>query len=118
MFNMILKRALIVSMPVFGANADAGISKELLANHCYELSETVTSLVASQQKSTCIDKLYTASMQMHTAAELILDDSSSVARPIMDNAVFALQFAELNGCNRYIQISHSKLEANKLKRLL
>jgi len=118
MYKLILKSALVLSLPVLSANAQAQLSKEFLANECHQLSEVVSSLVASQQNGTCIDKLYSASMQMNTAAEMILGDSNFVAKQIMDNAVFALQYAELNGCNRYIEISHSKFEAHKLKNLL
>ena len=115
MNKMILNSALILSLPVFSVHAQNELSKEYLANECHQLSEIVNSLVPSQHNSTCVDKLYASSIQLNTAAEMILNDSNSVAKQILNNAVFDLQYAELNSCNRYIEISHSKFEAHKLK---
>jgi hypothetical protein len=118
MSKMILKKTLILSLFALSMSAQAEINKELLANRCYELAQTVTSLVPSQHNPTCVDKLYLASMQMNTAGALILDNSIAAAKQIISNAVSALQYAELTSCKQYIQISHSKLEANKLKHML
>ena len=118
MSNMILKRALVLSLLALSFSIHASQNKEYLANRCNELAQTVTSLVASQRNPTCIDKLYLASMQMNTAAGLILDDSTNVAKEIIDNAISALQFAEFASCNQYIQISHTRHEVYKLKHLL
>ena len=118
MFKMILKRALIYSLPVLSMSAQSGQSKEFLANQCYELSRVVISLVDSQGKKECIDKLQVASIQMNSAAELIMEDAADAAKQILNNAVAALQYAELLSCNRYILIAHSKFEAQKIKTLL
>ncbi|KTC89477.1 hypothetical protein OQJ15_10450 [Fluoribacter dumoffii] len=118
MVKMILKRALILSLPVFTMNVHSGPSKEFLANQCYELSRVIVSLADTQEKKICINKLYMASVQMSTAALLIMEDSSDVAKEILNNAVAALQYAELLSCKQYIQISHSKFEAQKIKTLL
>ncbi|CAM3036522.1 Uncharacterised protein [Legionella steigerwaltii] len=118
MFKMTLKKALILSLPVFSMNVQSGPSKEFLANQCYELSRVIISLADSQEKKVCINKLHMASVQMSTAAYLIMEDSSDVAKEILNNAVGALQYAELLSCKQYVQISHSKFEAQKIKTLL
>lgn len=99
-------------------SAQSESNKEFLASQCYELSLIVISLADSQVKKTCIDKLHTASLQMSTAAVLIIGDSSVPAKQILNNAVSALQYAELLSCNQYIQIAHSKFEARKIRTLL
>ena len=120
MFKMILKGSLILALPViaFSLYASTSPSKEVLAKQCHELSETVASLVSSQQKSTCVDKLVFASLKIESAGGLILDDFYGPARDELDEAVYTLQYAELNSCNRYIQISHSKFEAQRIKSAL
>jgi hypothetical protein len=96
----------------------SGPSKEFLANQCYELSRVLISLSDNQEKKVCINKLHMASVQMSTASFLIMEDSSDLAKEILNNAVAALQYAELLSCKQYIQISHSKFEAQKIKTLL
>ncbi|WP_058534501.1 hypothetical protein [Legionella saoudiensis] len=118
MSKMILKQALILSLFTLSMSVQADQNKELLVNRCHELAKTVKSLVVSQHNPACVDKLVLASNQMSVAAALISDDSVMQAKQIVVNAVKALQFAELTGCIHYIQISHSKLEANKLRHLL
>ena len=120
MLKMILKGSFILALPVIALNlyASASPSKEVLAKQCHELSDTVASLVSSQQKSICIDKLVFASLKIESAGSLILDDSVSTAKEDLDHAVYTLQYAELNSCNRYIQISHSKFEAQRIKNAL
>ncbi|KTC82685.1 hypothetical protein [Legionella cherrii] len=118
MFKMTLKTALILTLPVFSMNVQSGPSKEFLANQCYELSRVIVSLADNQEKKVCINKLYMASVQMSSAAYLIMQDSSDVAKELLNNAVAALQYAELLSCKQYIQISHSKFEAHKIKTLL
>ena len=118
MFKMTLKTALILTLPVFSMNVQFGPSKEFLANQCYELSRVIVSLADNQEKKVCINKLYMASVQMSSAAYLIMQDSSDVAKELLNNAVAALQYAELLSCKQYIQISHSKFEAHKIKTLL
>jgi hypothetical protein len=118
MSKMILKKTLIVGLFVVAATAQAQQNKEFLANRCNEIAQNVISLVSSQYSSTCVDKLHLASMQMNTAAALILEDSVDAAKPKVDSAIAALQFAQLSGCKRYIQISHFKLEASEVKHML
>lgn len=118
MFKMTLKRALILSLPVFSMNVQSGSSKEFLANQCYELSRVIISLADLQEKKICINKLNLASVQMSTAALLIMEDSPEIAKEILNNAVADLQYAELLSCKQYIQIAHSKFEAQKIKTLL
>lgn len=118
MFKLTLKRALILSLPVLSMTVHSGPNKEFLANRCYELSRAVISLADNQEKKVCINKLYMASVQMSTSALLIMEDSSDLAKEILNNAVAALQYAELLSCKQYIQISHSKFEVQKVKTLL
>lgn len=118
MSKMILKKALILSLFAVSMSGQAAQNKDFLMNGCYDLAKTINSLVESQHNPACIEKLYLASIQMNSAAALILNDYAERAKQKIDNAIAALQFAELTGCNRYIQISHSKLEANKLRHLL
>lgn len=118
MIKMILKGALILSLPILSMSAQSGPSKEVLANQCYELSRVIISLAEDQRKLKCINKLYLASVQMETASFLIAQDNPDSAKEILTNAVEDLQYAELLSCNRYIQISHSKFEAQKIKSLL
>ncbi|STY28474.1 Uncharacterised protein [Legionella wadsworthii] len=118
MFKMTLKKALILSLPVFSMNVYSGTSKEFLANQCYELSRVIISLADHQEKNICTSKLHLASVQMSTAALLIMQDSPDIAKEILNNAVADLQYAELLSCKKYILISHSKFEAQKIKTLL
>ncbi|MBI2785737.1 MAG: hypothetical protein HYX60_05295 [Legionella longbeachae] len=118
MFKMIIKSVLILSLPVCSMSAYSEPSKEFLASQCYELSRVVISLAEGQEKKNCIDKLYVASVQMGTAAALIIQDSPDLAKQILNNAITALQYAELLSCNQYVLISHSKFEAQKIKVLL
>lgn len=118
MIKMTLKRALILSLPVFTMSVHSGKSKEFLANQCNDLSRTIVFLADNQEKKLCIDKLHLASVQMSTAALKIMEDSSDVAKESLNNAVGDLQYAELLSCKQYMQISHSKFEAHKIKTLL
>ncbi len=99
-------------------NAQSGQSKEFLANQCQELSRVIISTSQKQDKKQCIDKLYMASIQVDTAAVLIIEDEPNAAKEILNNAVADLQYAELLSCKQYIQIAHSKYEAQKIKTLL
>lgn len=115
---MILKRALIFSLSVLSMSAQSEPSKEFFANQCYELSQVILSLADSQNKKNCIDKLFVASVQMSTASILIMEDDPDVAKQMLNNAIGALQYAELLSCNRYILISNAKFKAQKIKTLL
>lgn len=120
MINMKLKATLIVCLSVLtlSAFANSTLSKETIIQQCRDLSTTVASLVSSQEKKSCTEKLAQASMQIDIAADWIVDDVYSAAKRELDNAIYTLQYAELNSCNRYIQISHSKFEAQRIKSLL
>ena len=106
---------LSLSILTFSVNANILAKHDRLALQCHELSQTVTSLISSQAKSICAEKLGEASMQIENAGYLILDYANSNAKKELEKAVYTLQYAELNSCNRYIQIAHSKFEANKIK---
>lgn len=118
--NMHLKKALLIGLSFLSLNAysDTAASKEALALQCRQLADTVASLVYSQEKKACVEKLALAAIQIEDAADFILDDAYHPAKQELDRAVYTLQYAELNSCNRYIQISHSKFEAQKLKNSL
>lgn len=118
MYKMILKKSLICSLILFSMDAQSGLSKELLANQCYQLSRVIISASEKQYRNQCVDKLLMASMQVNAAAVLIMEDEPNSAKGILNNAVADLQYAELLGCNQYIQIVHSKSEVKKIKTLL
>ncbi|MDP3268160.1 MAG: hypothetical protein Q8M40_03845 [Legionella sp.] len=120
MINKSCKKALILSISVLSLNASADIlaSKENLTRQCRDLSLSVASLISSQERHMCSEKLSQASGQIDRAGNSIIDDAYPVAKQELDSAVLALQFAQLNSCNRYIQISHSKFEAQKIKNSL
>jgi hypothetical protein len=103
---------------ILSMSAQAQYSKEFLANCCVKLAQTVTTLGSSQNNSICIDKLHLASKQINTAARLILEEDTESARQNISEAIHSLRYAELSNCQQYIQISHSKLEARKLRELL
>lgn len=114
MISMSFKKAIALILPLLAFNANAA-SKDQLVQQCRDLSSTVASLVSSQQKKACVEKLGMASMNFDVAGDLIVDDYYQAARNELDSAILSLQYAELNSCNRYIQISHSKLEAQRIK---
>lgn len=120
MINMSLKNALLIGLSFLSLSihADTAASKEALALQCRQLADTVASLVYSQEKKACVEKLALAAMQIENAGDLILNDAYPPAKQELDHAVYTLQYAELNSCNRYIQISHSKFEAQKIKNSL
>lgn len=116
MVNRHFKKILVLSLLSIAFNTSANTTdKDLLVQQCRDLSENIISLVSSQGKKTCMEKLADASAQIETAGEFIMDESNSSARQELDSAIFSLQYAELNNCNRYIQISHSKFAAQKIK---
>lgn len=120
MNNVILKKALIFSLVFisFSLNANGFANKEYLAIECQDLSKTVAALITSQAKNTCMDHLNKASLLIEKAGNLILEYAYSTAKKELSLAVFSLQYAELYSCNRYIQIAHSKFEAQKIKNSL
>lgn len=118
MVNLHLKRILILGLLTVSFNTNAHTDKDLLMQRCRDLSENIVSLVYSQGRQSCVEKLGLASMQVEAAGEWIMTDNSDSAKQELDNAIFSLQYAELSSCNRYIQISHSKLEAQKIRNLL
>jgi hypothetical protein len=104
----------VVSCGLYASNLD----KELIVKQCHDLSEEIVSLVSSQGKRSCVEKLGQAANQIENAIDWIIEDDYQAARNDLQGAVYDLQYAELNNCNRYIQISHSKFEAQKIKNLL
>lgn len=92
------------------------INKEALLQKCHYLSQNVYALVANQDKKSCIEKLSQASIQIDQAAEWIKAEVYLTAKSELSKAVYLLQFSEFNNCHRYIQISHAKREAQKIKR--
>nr|WP_229309816.1 hypothetical protein [Legionella pneumophila] len=120
MINMKLKATLIACLSVLtlSSYANSSENKEAILQQCHDLASTVASLVSSQAKKTCAEKLVIASIHIDTAADWVVEDVYSAAKQELDNAIYSLQYAELNSCNRYIQISHSKLEAQRIKSLL
>ncbi len=116
-----LKGVLILSLSVLALNTNATSvyeSKDALIFKSHDLAETIITLISSQQKRVCAEKLAQASFQLETAADWIRDDQYSAAKKDVDGAIEALHYAELTTCNRYIQIAHSKLEAQKIKHAL
>lgn len=115
-----LPKALILSLVLvfFSFSADAISSTESLAQRCQDLSKTVAALVSSQAKKTCIEQLNTASVFLEKAGYLILEYANATAKNELNHAIYSLQYAELNSCNRYIQIAHAKFEAHKIKNAL
>lgn len=116
-----LKGVLILSLSVLALNTNATSvyeSKDALIFKSHDLAETIITLISSQQKRVCAEKLAQASFQLETAADWIRDDQYSAAKKDVDGAIDALHYAELTTCNRYIQIAHSKLEAQKIKHAL
>ena len=120
MNHVSLKKIFILSLSLqsFSIYATSFATNEALAKQCQDLSETVASLVSSQAKTTCAEKLGLASSGIEKAGYLILDYANSTARHELDTAVYSLKFAELNSCKRYIEISHSKFEAQRIKNSL
>lgn len=120
MINMNVKKTLVLSLLTVSltSNATEPANKDTLAKQCRTLAENIITLVSSQGKKSCMEKLGTASMQIKTAGEFIIEDKVTDAKDGLDKAISALQYAELNNCNRYIQISHSKFEAQKIKNRL
>jgi hypothetical protein len=120
MIQKIFKNTLILGLPLLALSAYATITpeNEVLAHQCKELSQTVATLVISQQKSICIDKLTAASKQIDAAGEWILQEAIGEAKSELDKSILSLRYAELNSCNHYIQISHSKFEAKRIKHAL
>ncbi|WP_298628047.1 hypothetical protein [uncultured Legionella sp.] len=111
-----LKGVLILSLSVLALNANAHYeSKETLIVKSRDLAETIISLVSSQEKKVCVEKLVLASSQIEMAANWMVGDAYFAAKKNLDSAVSALQYAELTTCNRYIQIAHSKFEAQRIK---
>ncbi|WP_045096291.1 hypothetical protein [Legionella fallonii] len=120
MNNVSLKKVLVLSLALlsFSLNANTISNMDSLAQQCQDLSKTVAALVSSQAKRTCIEKLNTASVFLEKAGYLILEYANATAKKELNHAIYSLQYAELNSCNRYIQIAHTKFEAQKIKNAL
>ncbi|RUR05288.1 hypothetical protein [Legionella sp. km772] len=118
MVNLHFKRILILGLLTVSFNTNAQTDKNVLMQRCRDLSENIISLVYSQGRSSCVEKLSSASMEVEAAGDWIMADNPLSAKQELEHAMFSLQYAELNSCNRYIQISHAKLEAQKIRNLL
>lgn len=120
MIKMILKKAFILSLPLFSLNvfSDELTHKELLAKQCVDLSRSIFSLIANQDNNLCAERLILASNEIKKAGLSILIDDMTAAKQQLSGSVSALQQAELSSCSQYIQISHSKYEANKIRHSL
>lgn len=117
MNNVSLKKALVLSLSIISLSSSAGTltNTYALAIQCQTLSESVAILIAGQAKHACVEKLTSASHLIENSGRLILDGVYVSAKKELDKAIYSLQYAELNSCNKYIQISHSKMEAHKIK---
>lgn len=120
MMQMSLKKTLILTLSIlsFSTSAHNLVDKDLLVKQCRDLSETIGLLVSSQGKKSCVEKLGSASVQIEDAGDFIINNDNVSARQELDSAIYSLQYAELNNCNRYMQISHSKFEAQRIKSYL
>jgi hypothetical protein len=119
MVTMHLRKIVILGFISASLNINAAnIDKDLLAQQCRDLSENILSLVSSQGKKSCVEKLDSASAQMEMAGEQIMIDNNTLAKQELENAILLLQHAQLNNCNRYIQISHSIFTAQKIRSAL
>lgn len=118
MISLSLKKMFTLSLFALTFNTYAAMDKELLIQHCRDLSKNINALISSQARSFCIEQLSVAAIKIDVAAHSIALDNKSLAKEELEQSVLSLHYAELNTCNRYIQISHSKFEAHKLKNLL
>ncbi len=118
MVNLYLKRILTLGLVTIAFNTQAFTDKELLIHRCRNLSENIMSLVSSQVRTSCVEQLNAASILIEAASAWIALDHNSSAKEELEQAIFSLQYAELNTCNQYIQISHSKFEAHKIKNMV
>ena len=121
MIYISLRKAFVFPLLLCAWSVNAGLqipSPELLIKQCRDLSMKISTLVKGQKKGECIDKLDLASSQMNLAGERISAENYPFARKELASAIYALQYAELSVCNYYIQISHSKLEAKKIRQSL
>jgi len=114
---MILKHTLVISLSILALKTYAGTqaSRESLAKECQDLSSAVRVLVNSQKKVACADQLDLAADQVSFAGSLILENEKTSAKILLERSVYSLQYAELDSCSRYIQISHAKFEAQRIK---
>lgn len=115
--NTRLKNVLMCSLSVLsvGASAQDLASKDYLISQCRTLSQSISYLVERQNKVICMQQLNLASTQVAEAGDLIVDDAYLFAKKSLDNAVSTLQYSALGNCNQYIQISHAKSEAQRIK---
>ena len=119
MINMSFKKFLVLGLFAVSCGTYASdANKDILVKQCRDLSDSILSLVSSQGKKSCVEKLGQATLEIESAGDSIIEDNYSTAKEELENAVYSLQYAELNNCNRYIQISHSKFEAQRIKNSL
>lgn len=115
--NTQLKNVLISSLSVLSIEASAQnlATKEYLISQCRSLSQNISSLVERQNKVHCMQQLNLASTQVAEAGDLIVDDAYLFAKKSLDNAATNLQYSALGNCSQYIQISHAKAQAQRIK---
>lgn len=118
MIKLILKKAFLFGLITCSMVTQAAQSKELLASRCREIIQQLAYVSINQHRSICIDKLSSASIQVNSAMSLIWEESYPSARDLLNNAILALQYAELSNCKNLLQIAHLKFEVNQLKHLL
>lgn len=120
MIKNILKKSIIISFSLFvlTAHSQRMTNNEDLAVQCKFLAQEVSSLITSQINNTCVNKLITAAEGFEYAGDLILENSINSAKLELDESINDLQIAELISCNKYIQIVHYKVEAQKIKNSL
>jgi hypothetical protein len=102
----------------WGANALNLCSKETLVQECRALELSVSALVPSQEKMVCTEELMFAADKLKDAAHWINEGTYIKARLVLDQAISLLYYAELNACNQYVQIAHSKLAAIRIRNAL
>lgn len=116
----VFKSALFLGLCVVSAAANTHVflGQSAFFLQCKALSKKVASLVPQQKQALCVEQLILASTEIDIAANHLLDGEVQAAKEALAHSVFILQYAALNSCSQYIQISHSKFEANQIKNSL
>lgn len=116
----ILKSALCLGLCMVSAAANTHVfwDQSAFFLQCKALSKKVASFVPQQKQAFCVEQLILASTEIDMAANHLLDGEMQAAKEALAHSVLTLQYAALNSCRQYIQISHSKFEANQIKNSL
>jgi hypothetical protein len=119
MDNRHLKKVLVLALLAASLNGYAiQEDKDRLVQQCRNLAESLFTLVASQGRSSCLEKLGTASAELESAGQWIIKANNASAKQELENAIQALHYAQLDNCKRYIDITHSKYTAQKIRSYL